>query len=434
MSEPRPPQTLPQTLVQKLLARAARPPGAAVAAGDTVRAALDLVLLDDAAGSAPLERLLRMLADGPWDRQRTVVVLEAAAPGDQALHALPHVFRGLGRPTLVLAQSGHLRPGQVVACGDAGAAVGGAFGALMLAVDGPRLLSAASQGELALRVPPTLFTRWTGRLPDGVAALDMALHLHLRLAERAGPGERGCRGAALEHCGEAVAALPMGERMTLAALSEGLGACAGFVPPDQHTAAWLRGFGVELPDDAFAHWRSDEDAPGPRHSFDASTLPPHVALPDEPGRDEAGARPAERRLGPRVRVVDDLDPTPVDVACLAGVEGGKFDDLRAAARVLAGFRIAAGVQLLVAPATRLDRELAAREGILRRLVEAGATLLPGTRIEGAAAGDSRVIATQAQPFAASPGRQGPAVHRASAYTVAASALHGRVSDPRAVLA
>jgi 3-isopropylmalate/(R)-2-methylmalate dehydratase large subunit len=165
------------------------------------------------------------------------------------------------------------------------------------------------------------------------------------------------------------------------------------------------------------------DAPGTRHNFDASTLAPQIALPHSPAL---------------ARDVDDIEPTPVQVAYIGACTGAKLDDLRAAARVLAGYRIDKRVRLLVAPASVRDREAAEREGILRRLQEAGAELLPSAC--GMCAGygatmpeDSNVIASIARNFK---GRMGPAsaqIFLASPYTVAASALRGRITDPREVL-
>jgi 3-isopropylmalate/(R)-2-methylmalate dehydratase large subunit len=418
--------TAPLSLAQKILAHASGRTGAAP--GETVHCRVDTVLLDEGCtdGTLPADLLRAWLRDGtPASDVAERVVLTLAAGSALAGDATPgtpaSVYRGLGLGPMVLAQAGRLRPGSLVVSGDAHAAVGGAFGALMLGLDPIRLRAALCHGELPLRVPPTQFVRWIGHLPDGVSAHDMVLRTHARL------GPRGAEGSVLEHGGEAVAALSMGERMTLAAMSASLGACAGVLAPDRCTARWLQQADVTIGDDDLAAWRSDEDAPGLRHVLDASLLAPHVGM-NTPGSD-----PSPSPWQPRV--LDELEPTRIDVACLGGVEGAKLDDLRAAARVLAGYRIAAGVQLLVAPASRLDREQAAREGILRRLVEAGAILLPDAKLPRNALADSTVIATCTRPFQRAAGDAGTVapVLRASPFTVAASALRGRLSDARDLL-
>jgi len=225
----------------------------------------------------------------------------------------------------------------------------------------------------------------------------------------------------VEFCGEAVQALGMEERMTLCNMSAELGAQVGLVAPDETTRQWLAAHGA--PGAETAPWRSDEDAPGTRHYFDASTLAPQVALPHSPAN---------------VRSVDDLEPTRVDVAYIGACTGAKLEDLRAAARVLAGFRVAPHVQLLVAPASLHDAAAAEAEGILRLLQEAGATLLPSAC--GACAGygasipeGSTVISSTARNFKGRMGAATAQVYLASPYTVAASALCGRIADARGVL-
>ncbi|MDP1532479.1 MAG: aconitase family protein, partial [Rubrivivax sp.] len=228
---------------------------------------------------------------------------------------------------------------------------------------------------------------------------------------------------AVEFCGEAVSALSMAERMTLANMSAELGAQVGLVAPDAVTRDWLRGAGVQLQDEDLARWHSDEDAPGVHHAFDASALAPQIALPHSPAN---------------VRPIDDLEPTPIQVAYIGACTGAKLDDLRAAARVLAGYHIAAGVTLLVAPASVQDRQAAEREGIMRWLLDAGATLLPSAC--GACAGygsaiaeGSTVISSTARNFKGRMGADSAQVYLGSPYTVAASALRGRISDAREFL-
>jgi 3-isopropylmalate/(R)-2-methylmalate dehydratase large subunit len=260
---------------------------------------------------------------------------------------------------------------------------------------------------------------WQGRLQPGVMAKDMALAMLGRL------GMNGGAYQALEFTGEAVRALGMAERMTLANLSAELGAQAGLVAPDDTTRAWLAAHGV-----ADAHtldtsaWQSDNGAPGIHHHWDASTLVPQVALPHSPAN---------------VQAVDALEPTPIDVAYIGACTGAKLEDLRAAAQVLAGHHIAPGVQLMVAPASVKDAATAEREGVLRTLTEAGAQLLPSAC--GACAGygatipeGASVIASTARNFKGRMGAATARVHLGSPYTVAASALRGRITDPREVLA
>jgi 3-isopropylmalate/(R)-2-methylmalate dehydratase large subunit len=286
----------------------------------------------------------------------------------------------------------------------------------MFGIGATEMLGVMVTGEIWLQVPETIFMRWSGRLADGVAAKDMMLAMLGR------HGMNGGRYQAVEYCGEAVAALSVPERMTLANMSAELGAQVGLVAPDKTTLAWLEDVGVRDVD--ITPWHSDEDAPGTVHPWDACTLAPQIALPHSPAN---------------VRAVDDLEPTRVDVAYIGACTGAKLDDLRAAARVLAGYRIAPHVQLLVAPASLKDAAAAEREGILRRLVDAGATLLPSAcgacAGYGAAIGEgATVISSTARNFKGRMGAATAQVFLGSPYTVAASALRGRIADAREILA
>jgi 3-isopropylmalate/(R)-2-methylmalate dehydratase large subunit len=139
------------------------------------------------------------------------------------------------------------------------------------------------------------------------------------------------------------------------------------------------------------------------------------------------------------RAIDQVEPVPIQVAYVGACTGAKLDDLRAVARVLRGQRVAAGVQLMVAPASVRDQQAAEREGVLQALLDAGAQLLPSSC--GACAGygsqipaGATVMSTTARNFRGRMGAADAQVYLGSPYTVAASALRGRVTDPREVMA
>ncbi len=417
----------PRTLAQKLVSRAAG--RATVTPGEIVTCRVDLAMFHDSSGPRRLAPLLTELNAQIWDKRKVVLVMDHYVPeaDDEARRivriardwaaeqALPHVYDSMGICHVVVPQHGHIRPGMFCVGGDSHSPTGGAFGAYMFGIGATEMLGVVVTGEIWLKVPQTLFMRWSGRLTPGVSAKDMMLAMLGR------HGMNGGAYQAVEFCGEAVTALSMAERMTLANMSAELGAQVGLVAPDGVTAEWLAAHGA--PGITTAGWHSDEGAAGVRHLFDAGALAPQVALPHSPAN---------------VRPVDDLEPTRVDVAYIGACTGAKLDDLRAAARVLAGHRIAPGVQLMVAPASLKDAAAAEREGLMRDLTEAGATLLPSAC--GACAGygaripeGANVIASTARNFKGRMGAATAQVFLASPYTVAASALRGRVSDAREML-
>src|SRR5690606_20231019 len=144
-------------------------------------------------------------------------------------------------------------------------------------VGSTEMLGVVTSGEIWIKVPQTLMMRWNGRLPAGVTAKDMALHMIGRF------GMSGGRYQAAGFCGEAVRALSMQERMTLSNMSAELGSQVGLVAPDDETVRYLREAGVpdaQIPDPVA--WQSDAGAPAEWHEFDAAALAPQVAAPHSP--------------------------------------------------------------------------------------------------------------------------------------------------------
>ena len=418
----------PATLAQKLVARAAG--RGHVVPGEIVTCRVDLAMFHDSSGPRRLQPMLAELGAQIWDKGKVVLVIDHYVPeaDDEsrrivriardwaAEQRLPHVYDSQGICHVVVPQHGHLRPGMFCVGGDSHSPTGGAFGAYMFGIGATEMLGVVTSGEIWLQVPESIFMQWNGRLTDGVSAKDMMLAMLGR------HGMDGGRYQAVEFCGSAVRALAMQERMTLANMSAELGAQAGLVAPDETTRTWLAAHGA--PEVDIAPWHSDDDAPGARHVFDADALAPQIALPHSPAN---------------VRGVDELAPTRIDIAYLGACTGAKLDDLRAAARVLAGRRIAPHVHLLVAPASVRDAAQAESEGVMRTLVDAGATLLPSAC--GACAGygssipeGSTVVSSTARNFKGRMGAATAQVYLGSPYTVAASAVCGAISDAREMLA
>lgn len=419
----------PQTLAQKLAARASG--RAQVQPGEIVNCAVDLAMFHDSSGPRRLAPMLAELNAPIWDKSRVVLVMDHYVPAQDddarrivriardwaAEQRLPHVYDSQGICHVVLAENGHVQPGMFCVGGDSHSPTGGAFGAFMFGIGSTEMLGVLVTGQIWLRVPHTLLMEWHGTLADGVTAKDMMLHMIGRF------GMNGGQYQAVEFAGSAVTALSMQERMTLSNMSAELGAQVGLIAPDATTVQWLAQTGRPVAGD-IAQWRTDPGAALTRRTFDAAALAPQVAAPHSP----ALAAPVARHLG-----------TPVQVAYIGACTGAKLDDLRAAARVLKGRRVARGVRLLVAPASQRDQDQAAREGVLQALQDAGAELhatacgacagYGGTLPEGAT-----VISSTARNFK---GRMGPPstqVWLASPLTVAASALQGAIADPREVLA
>ena len=420
-----------QSLAQKLIARAAG--RAHVNVGEIVTCRVDLAMFHDSSGPRRLKPMLEELGAQVWDKSRVVLVMDHYVPErDDASRrivriarewareqALPHVYDSQGICHVVVPQHGHIRPGLFCVGGDSHSPTGGAFGAYMFGIGSTEMLGVVVTGEIWLRVPQTMAMHWTGQLGAGVCAKDMMLAMVARF------GMNGAAYQAVEFTGDTVMALSMAERMTLCNMSAELGAQTGLVAPDAVTRDWLASTAGVAPQALgdWADWQSDPASANVTHAFDASQLGPQLAAPHSPAHGVPLAAHADTR---------------VDVAYIGACTGAKLDDLRFAAQVLKGRRVAAGVQLMVAPASLRDRAQAEAEGTLQALTDAGARVLPSTCGACAGYGDSfaegqTVISSTARNFK---GRMGPAstqVFLASAYTVAASALRGVITDPRDVL-
>ncbi|OZI49362.1 3-isopropylmalate dehydratase large subunit [Bordetella genomosp. 4] len=417
-----------QTLAQKLIAAASGRD--TVAEGEIVTCSVDLAMFHDSSGPRRLEPMLRELGATIWDRDKVVLVIDHYVPesDDESRRIvriardwarserLPHVYDSQGICHVVVPQGGHLRPGMFCVGGDSHSPTGGAFGAYMFGVGSTEMLGVVVTGQIWVKVPRTLMMRWNGRLADGVTAKDMMLHLIGRY------GMNGGQYQAVEFCGEAVRALSMPERMTLSNMSAELGSQVGLVAPDETTAAWLREVGVTEPLDV-QRWHSDEGCDAEWYDFDASALAPQVAAPHSP----ANARDA-----------GSYRDIAVQAAYIGACTGAKLEDLRAAARVLRGKRLADGMRLIVAPASMKDQAAATQEGVMQVLTDAGAQVLPTTC--GACAGyggsipdGATVISSTARNFKGRMGSESAQVYLGSPYSVAAAAVAGRIIDPREVM-
>jgi 3-isopropylmalate/(R)-2-methylmalate dehydratase large subunit len=418
----------PMTLAEKLVARACGQD--AVRPGAVVTCRVDLAMMHDSGGPRRVAPMLERLQAKIWDPDRVVVISDHYVPAVDAESAgildltrkwtkaagisRFHDMQGICH--VVLPERGHLRPGMFVVGGDSHSPTGGAFGTYMFGVGATEMCGVLVTGEIWLRVPETILLNWQGRLGPGVVAKDMILAMCARL------GMDGGRYQAIQYAGETIAALPMQERMTLSNMAAELGAQAGLIAPDAVTRDYLLAAGVPAAEIDLVTWQGDAGAAvAERHDFDAASLLPMVAAPHSP----ANSAPAAEHRGTRI-----------DQAYIGACTGAKINDLRMAAAVLKGRRVASGTRLLIAPASTRTTAEAAADGTLATLTEAGAILMPSGC--GACAGYGAGVLAEGETCIASTarnfkGRMGAAssnVYLGSPYTVAAAAVAGEIRDPR----
>jgi len=346
---------------------------------------------------------------------------------------------------------GIVLPGATLVCPDSHTCTQGAFGALAWGIGSTEAEHAMATGTLRMPRPKTMRVTFTGTLPTGVTAKDMMLAL---LAMH---GANGGAGYAVEFAGEAVTALDIDGRQTLCNLATEFAAVTGFIAPDEMVFDYLRGRRYAPQgatwDAAVTVWRELRSDPGATFDceivIDASTLRPMVTWGTSPqsavaidatvpGQTDADLSPTgyDRALAYiGLAPGQILAGTPVDAAFIGACTNSRLSDLRRAAAILHGRRVAPGVQAIVVPGSMAVRRAAEAEGLDRIFLDAGFEWrMSGCSLCFYAGGDgfapgTRVISSTNRNFE---GRQGPGVrtHLASPETVAASAIAGAIADPR----
>jgi 3-isopropylmalate/(R)-2-methylmalate dehydratase large subunit len=351
---------------------------------------------------------------------------------------------------------GFTQPGRTIVCGDSHTSTHGAFGALAFGIGTSEVAHVLATQCLLQRRPRTLEVRVDGELRPGVTAKDIILSVIARI------GVGGGAGHVIEYTGSAIRALDMEGRMTVCNMSIEAGAKAGMIAPDEVTLAYLKGRPRapqgEAWDEAVARWRELCTDDGARYdasvTIDASALEPMItwgtnpamgmpitgAIPGPEALSDAGARASLERalkymgLSSGQRLVGQ----PIDVVFIGSCTNSRISDLRSAAAVMKGRKVATHVRTLVVPGSHEVKKAAEAEGLDRIFKDAGAEWRePGCSMCIAMNGDQvkaghYAVSTSNRNFE---GRQGKGARTllASPITAAAAAVTGRVTDPRELL-
>ncbi|HUN25335.1 MAG TPA: 3-isopropylmalate dehydratase large subunit [Steroidobacteraceae bacterium] len=345
---------------------------------------------------------------------------------------------------------GLTQPGKTIVCGDSHTSTHGAFGALAFGIGTTEVGHVLATQCLLQRKPRTFAIEVNGRLAAGVTAKDLILSIIGRI------GVAGGTGHVIEYRGETIAALDMDERMTVCNMSIEAGARAGLIAPDETTFSYLRGRPRaprgEAWDRALGEWRtlvSDAAASFDRvATFEASGVEPMITYGTNPGMNVpvTGSVPAtggdpilERALAYMgIEAGAPLRDRPVNVVFIGSCTNSRLSDLRGAARVLRGRKLAKGVRMLVVPGSQQIKAAAEAEGLHRVFLDAGAdwresgcSMCIGMNGDTVARGEYSV-STSNRNFE---GRQGAGSRTllASPLTAAACAVRGRITDPREFL-
>jgi 3-isopropylmalate/(R)-2-methylmalate dehydratase large subunit len=346
-------------------------------------------------------------------------------------------------------------PGLTIVCGDSHTCTHGALGAIAFGIGATEVQHVLATQTLPQRRPRTMRVEFTGSLPEGVGAKDMILALIGQI------GTAGGTGYALEYTGEAVRALDMEARMTLCNLSIESGAKVGMVAPDETTFAWLKGRrhapSGDRWDQAVAYWRTLPSDPGATYDaeflVDCGRLAPHITWGTSPEQviriDQAVPDPASapdavhRKAWAEALDYMGLEPgqpiagTRIDRVFIGSCTNSRLPDLRRAARIVEGKRVASHVEAWVVPGSEHVKREAEAEGLDRifeaaglQWRESGCSLCVGANGELVGPGQ-RCVSTSNRNFV---GRQGPGArtHLASPEMAAAAAIAGAIVDFRSV--
>jgi 3-isopropylmalate/(R)-2-methylmalate dehydratase large subunit len=419
------------TLTEKILARHAGLDR--VSAGQIINAKVDLVLANELSAAVAIAVMRGIKgADRVFDSKKIALVEDHFVPAKDAQSAklarlmkefaeeqqIEHFFdvgRG-GIEHVVLPEEGLVAPGELIVGGDSHTCTYGAFGAFATGMGSTDIAAAFVLGEVWLKVPATIKLVYTGALGPMVYAKDVMLRT---------VGELGIDGAtyrAIEYHGSTVDNLSITGRITMANMAIEAGAKNGIFHADAKTIAYVK----ERTDRPFVVERSDDDAEYERVvSIDVGSLEPQVACPHTPDN---------------VHPISEIaaDDISVDQVFIGSCTNGYIEDLRIVAKILEGKRVAKNLRVIVNPGSQKVWMQAAQEGVLTTLAAAGCAVnTPGCGAcfgghMGTLGDGERAISTTNRNYVGRMGSPKAEVYLASPATCAASALAGKIADPRAL--
>ncbi len=412
-----------KTISEKILSAHS---GTDAVAGEIVIAELDYMMAQDGTAPLAIRSFEGMDAEGVARPERVALCIDHSAPSPlrsvSQLHAVMRDFASLHGVELndvgegvchqVMLDKAHVVPGSLVIGADSHTCTYGAVNAFATGVGSTDMAAGMLSGSLWFRVPETLKITVKGKLREGVYAKDMALMM---------VGDITADGAtymALEIGGEAIDGLGLDGRLTISNLAVEMGAKVGLMEADAKTLDFFKGR-------TSARFEPVTSDPGAEYAdemeFDVTSLEPQVACP---------------HTVDNVKALDEVAGTPVAEGLIGTCTNGRLEDLRAAAAVLRGRKVAPGVRLIVAPASREVMLRALREGLIEVFIDAGGSVMPpgcascvGTH-QGIPGDGENVISTANRNFRGRMGNPEAFIYLASPATVAASCVDGKIADPR----
>ena len=413
------------TMTQKILAAHAGLDHVEV--GQLIEANLDIVLGNDITSPVAINEFEKCGADSVFDKDRIALVLDHFTPNkdikaaEQCLQVrrfaekydITHFYDvgQMGIEHALLPEKGIVGPGDCVIGADSHTCTYGALGAFSTGVGSTDMAAGMITGKAWFKVPAAIKVELTGKPSKWVSGKDVILHLI---------GEIGVDGAlyqSLEFTGEGVKALSMDDRLCIANMAIEAGAKNGIFPVDEVTEAYCKDRFLRTP----VVYAADPDAEYVRTvTIDLSALRPTVSFPHLPAN---------------TRTIDNVGEIKIDQSVIGSCTNGRIEDLRAAASILKGRKVAKGVRCIILPGTQDIYLQAVREGLAEIFIEAGAVFSTPTcgpclgGHMGVLAKGERAVSTTNRNFVGRMGHVESEVYLASPAVAAASAVTGYITDP-----
>ena len=416
------------TMTQKILAHAAGLKE--VHAGDLIEANLDLVLGNDITSPVAIKEMDKFQSDEVFDKDKIALVMDHFIPNKDIKsaehckcvreyarrHDITNYFDvgQMGIEHALLPEKGLVVAGDVVIGADSHTCTYGALGAFSTGVGSTDMAAGCVTGKAWFKVPSAIRINLTGKLQEYVSGKDVILHIIGRI------GVDGALYKSMEFTGEGVAELSMDDRFTIANMAIEAGGKNGIFPVDEKTTAYMKEHSTKT----WTVFEADPDAEYEEElTVDLSALRPTVAFP---------------HLPENARTIDEVGEIRIDQAVIGSCTNGRISDLRIAAKVLEGRKVAPDVRCIIIPATQKIYLQALEEGLLKTVIEAGAVVSTPTcgpclgGYMGILAGGERCVSTTNRNFVGRMGAVDSEIYLASPAVAAASAVAGKIVSPEMI--
>jgi 3-isopropylmalate/(R)-2-methylmalate dehydratase large subunit len=413
------------TMTQKILAAHAGLDS--VSAGMLIEADLDLVLGNDVTAPVAIREMEKMTVTRVFDKDKIVLVPDHFTPNKDIKSAenckimrdfamkqdITNYFEigEMGIEHALLPEKGLVVAGDVVIGADSHTCTYGALGAFSTGVGSTDMAAGMATGKAWFKVPSAIRIILTGKPSKWVSGKDVILHIIGMI------GVDGALYKSMEYTGDGIKYLSMDDRFTIANMAIEAGAKNGIFPVDEETVKYMKEHSVR----EYRIYEADEDAKYDSViTVDLSQLKPTVAFPHLPGN---------------TRTIDEVGDIKIDQVVIGSCTNGRLEDLRAAARVLEGRKVAKGVRAIIFPATQDIYLKALEEGLIATFIKAGAVVSTPTcgpclgGHMGVLAAGERAVSTTNRNFVGRMGHTDSEVYLASPAVAAASAVTGRISGP-----